>query len=115
MPARLYALSLSHPAHAARLMLERKGIDHQVVNLLPGMHPIFLRLRGFRGPTVPALAIDGQRVQGSLSISRALERLRPEPRLFPSAPVQRRAVEEARRGERRTFSRSCGGCFDGRP
>jgi len=96
-------------------MLERKGIDHQVVNLLPGMHPIFLRLRGFRGPTVPALAIDGQRVQGSLSISRALERLRPEPRLFPSAPVQRRAVEEARRGERRTFSRSCGGCFDGRP
>lgn len=76
-------------------MLERKGIDHQVVNLLPGMHPVFLRLRRFPGPTVPALAIDGQRVQGSLAISRALERLRPEPRLFPSAPAERRAVEQA--------------------
>lgn len=76
-------------------MLERKGIDHQVVNLLPGLHPIFLRVRRFPGPTVPALAVDGQRVQGSLSISRALERLRPEPRLFPSAPAERRAVEEA--------------------
>jgi hypothetical protein len=26
--ARLYSLVLSHPGHAARLMLERKGIDY---------------------------------------------------------------------------------------
>ena len=95
MPAKLFALSLSHPARAARLMLERKRINHQVVNLLPGMHPVVLRARGFPGPTVPALVIDGQRVQGSRSISRELERLRPEPRLFPSAPAPRRKVEEA--------------------
>ena len=95
MYAKLYALSLSHPAHAARLMLERKGIDHEVVNLLPGMHPIFLRLRGFPGSTVPAVALDGERVQGSLAISRALERLRPQPRLFPVVPTERREVEEA--------------------
>lgn len=95
MHAKLYSLALSHPAHAARLMLKTKGIDHEVVNLLPGMHPILLRLRGFRKPTVPALLIDGRRVQGSLKISRELERLRPQPPLFPAAPEERRAVEEA--------------------
>jgi glutathione S-transferase len=99
--ATLYSISLSHPGHAARLMLERKGIEHRVVDLVPGMHPALLRLRGFRGSTVPALRIDGQSLQGSLVISQALEQIRPQPALFPSDPERRRAVEEAERwGER---------------
>jgi glutathione S-transferase len=74
-------------------MLERKGIDHEVVELLAGLHPLQLRAAGFRGGTVPALKLDGRRVQGSLRISRALERARPDPPLFP--PDVRAAVEEA--------------------
>jgi glutathione S-transferase len=98
---KLYSLALSHPAHAARLMLEHKGIDHDVVNLVPGMHPLILRTRGFSGPTVPALRIGARRIQGSLEISRGLDEIQTEPRLFPSEPDRRRAVEEAEEwGER---------------
>ena len=92
MTVKLYSLALSHPGHAARLMLERKRIAHEVVDLLPGVHPALVRLRGFRGGTVPALRIDGRRVQGSLEISRFLDEFQPEPRLLTSP-----AVEEAER------------------
>ena len=95
MGVKLYSLALSHPSQAARLMLERKGIEHEVKDLFPGGHPAQLRLAGFRGGTVPGLKIDGRRVQGSLNISRALDELQTEPRLFPADPGQRRAVEEA--------------------
>ena len=95
MAIKLYSLSLSHPAHSARLMLEHKGIEHEIVDLLPGFHPLLLHAAGFRGGTVPALRIDGRRIQGTLRISRALDELRPDPPLFPSDPEQRRNVEEA--------------------
>jgi glutathione S-transferase len=93
----LYGTPPSPPSHSARLMLERKGVEHKVVWLLPGLHPALVRLRGFSGTTVPAMKIDGRRVQHSREISRALEELQPEPRLFPSDPEQRAAVEEAER------------------
>jgi glutathione S-transferase len=99
--AKLYALELSHPSQAVRRMLEHKGVEHEVVNLLPGMHPVQLRIAGFRGGTVPALRLDGRKVQGSLEIARALDEFRPEPGLYPDDPERRRAVEEAERwGER---------------
>jgi len=91
--AALYSLSLSHPSQAARLMLEHKGIEHRVVELFAGFHPLQLRVAGFRGGTVPALKLDGRRIQGTLRISRALEQVQPEPPLFPVA--RRAAVEEA--------------------
>jgi glutathione S-transferase len=93
--AKLYSLALSHPAQAVRMMLELKEIDHEVVDLLPGMHPVLLRAAGFRGGTVPALKVDGERVQGSVPISRFLERLAPQPPLFPAEAAARRAVEDA--------------------
>lgn len=62
--ATLYSLELSHPALAAHRMLEVKSVDHRVVNLLPGLHPVPLRRGGFPGPTVPALRIDGRRIPG---------------------------------------------------
>ena len=103
MAATLYSVSLSHPGQAARLMLEQKKIEHDVVDLLPGLHPLLVRMHGFRGATVPALKMNGRRIQGSLAISRAVEALQPEPPLFPSDPERRRAVEEAERWGEREF------------
>jgi glutathione S-transferase len=91
----LYWFELSNPGQAVRLMLEHKGIAYETRDLLPGLHPAQVRLAGFPGATVPALRIDGRRVQGSLHISRALEEARPEPSLFPAE--RRAAVEEAER------------------
>lgn len=88
----LYWFPLSNPSQAVRLMLERKGIAYETRDLLPGLHRLQVRLAGFPAATVPALKLDERRVQGSLAISRALEELRPDPPLLPSA-----AVEEAER------------------
>jgi len=101
MPAKLYAMTLSHPSQAVRIALERKGIEHRVVALLPGFHPAMLRAAGFRGNTVPALKIDGRKSQHSVEIMRLLEETAPDPPLYPADPVQRQAVEEAEEwGER---------------
>ena len=56
MPAKLYSLVLSHPSQAARLILERKGIAHEIKDLFPGGHPVQLRLAGFRWGTVDLMA-----------------------------------------------------------
>src|SRR5215207_7510458 len=93
----LYGTPPSPPSHSARLMLENKGLQHRVVWLLPGLWPAMLRTRGFRGGTVPAMKIDGRRLQGSRVISRALEEAKPEPTLFPADPELRREVEDAER------------------
>ena len=76
-------------------MLERKGIEHEVKTLFPGGHPAQLRVAGFSRGTVPALKLDGRKVQGSTNISRALDEVQAEPRLFPADPDRRRAVEDA--------------------
>jgi glutathione S-transferase len=95
---KLYSISVSHPARAAGLMLRHKGIQHELVDLVPGSQRLVLRLRGFPAGTVPALTIDRrQKVQGSREISRVLEELQPEPSLFPADQRQRDAVEEAER------------------
>jgi len=95
--ARLYVIPASHPAIAAQLMLERKGIDYKRTDLMPVISKLALRAVGFPGTTVPALKIEGARVQGSRQIARELERLVPEPSLFPADPEKRVAVEEAER------------------
>lgn len=78
-------------------MLELKGVDCRMVEVLPNSQRLRLRLAGFRGGTVPALKLDGRRIQGSRSIARALEELRPDPPLYPSDPASRARVEEAER------------------
>ena len=99
MKARLYVIPASHPSIAVQLMLEHKGIPYKRTDLLPVISKGVLRAVGFPGITVPALKIDGDKVQGSRQIARELERLRPEPPLFPgpSDPERRAAVEEAER------------------
>ncbi len=97
MSARLFVIPASHPSITAQLMLERKGIAYKRTDLLPVISKGALRAAGFAGVTVPALKIDGSKVQGSRQIARELERLRPEPPLFPADPQKRAAVEEAER------------------
>jgi glutathione S-transferase len=95
--ARLFVIPASHPSITTQLMLDYKGIDYKRTDLLPVISKGVLRGLGFPRNTVPAIKIDGHRVQGSREIARELERLRPEPALFPSDPEKRAAVEEAER------------------
>lgn len=97
MDARLYVIPASHPSIAVSLMLDHKGIPFKRKDLMPVVSKGVLRAVGFPGNTVPALKIDGDKVQGSRPIARELERLRPEPPLFPADPDRRAKVEEAER------------------
>jgi glutathione S-transferase len=115
--ATLYVFPGSHACRTAMLILDHKGIAYRRVDLIPGLHPLGVRMRGFAGNrspirsvdgrthrslalldrigTVPALSFGGQKVQTNREIARFLERVRPEPPLFPEDPAQREAVEEA--------------------
>lgn len=97
MKVRLYTIPGSHPGVAVQLMLKRKGIPFERTDLMPVISRLVLRGLRFPGPTVPAIRIDDRRVQGSLEIARELERLQPEPPLFPGDPEKRADVEEAER------------------
>jgi hypothetical protein len=101
------------------LMLEHKGIPYRRIDLPAALHPLALRLHGFRGNaasfreiddrphrmlaladrmgTVPALLFDGNRVMRNRDIARFLEKRKPDPPLFPAEPDRRLAVEEAER------------------
>lgn len=115
---KLYVILGSHACRTGMLMLERKGISYQRVDLFTTLHPLMVRLHGFpaEGParrvedgphpllgmanrlgTVPALRFGRDRVQTNRKIARFLERVQPEPPLFPADPDQRREVEEAER------------------
>ena len=95
--ATIYVIPGSHPAMAARRMLEHKGIAHKRVDLLPVLSRAVLKAMRFPGVTVPSLKVDGQRITGSRAISAALEKIEPEPPLFPADPSARVAVEDAER------------------
>jgi glutathione S-transferase len=95
---RLYVIPGSHPARAAELMLRYKGIEYKRTDLPPVLSRFLVkRILRFPGDRVPAMKIDGRKVQGSQEVSRELEALRPEPPLFPSDPGRRAQVEEAER------------------
>ncbi|MFL5870418.1 MAG: hypothetical protein ACJ75R_05010 [Solirubrobacterales bacterium] len=118
--ATLYAILGSHACRTGELMLEHKRVPYRRVNFPTLTHPVAVRLRGFPGysshvrrfgdrpatwsirlsdrlGTVPAVRIDGERWQTNREIARGLERLEPEPPLFPADPELRREVEEAER------------------
>jgi glutathione S-transferase len=79
-----------------RLLLERKGIPYKRVDLAPAVTRLIIPRLGFDGGTVPAIKLDdGTRLQGTTTISRALDTLVPDPPLFPSDPERRAAVEAA--------------------
>jgi glutathione S-transferase len=93
--AKLYVIPGSHPSRSAMLMLQRKGIPFKRVDLMPVISKGVLRAMRFPGFTVPALKLDRTRVQGSREIARELDRIQPDPPLFPADPDLRAKVEEA--------------------
>jgi len=119
MQAKVYVIRGSHACRTATLMLEHKGIPHRVRVLPTGAHPLLVRAHGFAGHstpiravegstdrqlalldrlgTVPALLIDGEHIQTNREIARHLERVCPQPPLFPAEPERRERVEEAER------------------
>jgi glutathione S-transferase len=93
MTATLYGIPASHPVYATALMLERKRIPYRRVDLPQWFHRPILRAMRFPGRTVPALVLDGRRVQTTGAIARALDELRPDPPLLPTDPERRTQVE----------------------
>jgi glutathione S-transferase len=93
MPATLYGIPASHPVYAAELMLARKGVEYRRIDLPQWFHRPLLRLLRFPAMTVPALVLDGRRLQTTPAIARALDARVPEPRLVPDDP----RVEEIER------------------
>jgi glutathione S-transferase len=93
--ATLYGIPGSHPCITAELALARKGIDYRRVDLVPAASRPALRALRFPGKTVPALKLDGRRIQGSLEIMRELDWMQPDPPLYPADPALHRQVQEA--------------------
>jgi glutathione S-transferase len=93
--ATLFGVPGSHPALAGQLMLERKGIEVRRLDLVAGIHRVMLRALGFPGVTVPAVRLDGQRLQGTRTIALALDSLVPFPALVPAEADGREAVLRA--------------------
>ena len=90
--ATLYSLPGSHPAKGVALMLDYKGIDYKLIDLMPLVHKAVVRAAGFPGTTVPALKFNGEKIQNSVDIARALDRIVPEPPLLPADAEARKQV-----------------------
>jgi glutathione S-transferase len=94
---KLYLFDGSCAALTTRLELDYKDFSYELVYLPPVLHGFILGIRGFPKPSVPAVEVNGRRISGTLTISRVLDELRPEPSLFPVEPERRAVVEEAER------------------
>jgi glutathione S-transferase len=89
----LWHLKVSHYNEKARWALDYKGVPHVRRAAIPGRHAeIAQRLAG--GRTFPVLILDQQAIGDSTSIIEALERLYPDPALYPADPLARRRALE---------------------
>jgi glutathione S-transferase len=61
--ATLFALPASHPSLAAQLMLEHKGIEYRRIDLVAATQRVMLPALGFPRKTVPAIRLDGAKIQ----------------------------------------------------
>ena len=116
---KLYVILGSHACRTGILLMEHKRIDYELVTVPTILHPVALRLAGFggervsfrkvgKGPTpatelgdrmgtVPSLLIHGERFRTNREIARGLDRIQPDPPLFPADAARRAVVEEAER------------------
>jgi glutathione S-transferase len=102
MPARIYLLHGSHPSDTAVKAFEIKGLPLKRVELPISMQPVIMKPL-FGGRTVPGVRFeDGEKVQGSTAIMRALERRVPSPPLF-DGPAGAAAIEEAEHWGQQVF------------
>jgi glutathione S-transferase len=89
----LWQLRLSHFNEKGRWALDYKGIRHVRRDLMPGAHPRRSKKLGGSG-TTPLLQIDGRTIGDSTEIIAELERIRPDPPLYPYGDADRqRALE----------------------
>jgi glutathione S-transferase len=87
MPARLYVVHGSHPCATVERALELKGLAFKRVEIPAAMQPLVMKPL-FGGRTVPGIRFeDGEKVQGSRAILRAIERRVPEPPLYGGPEV----------------------------
>jgi len=85
----LWQFRFSHFNEKARWALDWKRIPHRRRSLLPGLHvPSVLWRTGQK--RVPVLVVDGQTITDSTHIIEAVERMRPDPPLYPSDGGERR-------------------------
>jgi glutathione S-transferase len=92
----LHALPPSHPCMTAETALKLKGLAYERIDFTPGEHVAKMaELYGEGNTTVPGVLIDGEPVHGSRRILARLERLAPEPPLYPADKAD--AVREAER------------------
>ena len=90
-PPVLWQYTISNFSEKARWALDFRGIPHERRTLVPGFpRAMLFSLRR----TVPVLDLNGERIVDSTRIVEALERLRPEPPLYPEDPAERRRALE---------------------
>jgi glutathione S-transferase len=96
MPNRLYLVHGSHPCATVEKAFELKGVPCKRLELVASTQPLVMKAL-FGGRTVPGVKFDdGEKVQGSRAILRALDRRVPDPPLY-DGPAGAAAIEEAER------------------
>jgi glutathione S-transferase len=96
MPARLYVVHGSHPCLTVEKALDLKGLPYKKVELPASSQPLVMKAL-FGGRTVPGIKFeDGEKVQGSRAILRALEARVASPPLY-DGPAGADAIAEAER------------------
>src|SRR5215207_10233662 len=104
MRAILFGIPASHPTLAGQLMLDHKGVEYRRIDLVSGVHRPILRALGFPRNTVPAIRLDGARLQGTTEIALALDALLPREAAVPvgcgPAPRRRSGGGLGQRGPR---------------
>jgi glutathione S-transferase len=91
----LWQIEISHFSEKARWALDYKGIEHQRRAPTPGAHiAVALWLTRGRCKTFPVLQLDGEAIGDSTAIIAELERLFPDPPLYPEDPDERRRALE---------------------
>jgi glutathione S-transferase len=82
---KLYVVPGSHPCATVMKALELKRIAYKRVDLVPGFHKAFQKAKFGGAGTVPGIVLDdGRKLHGSRAILRELDRLQPDPPLYPT-------------------------------
>jgi glutathione S-transferase len=102
MSARLFMVHGSHPCATVEKAFALKGLPFKRVEIVASTQPLVMKLL-FGGRTVPGVKFaDGEKVQGSRAILRALEDRVPSPPLY-DGPAGASAILEAERWGDETF------------
>ena len=89
----LWHLKVSHYNEKARWALDYKGVPHVRRSVDPGAHRRIAR-RLYGGTTFPVIELGDRAIGDSTAILAELERLHPDPPLYPAGPDERRRALE---------------------